>query len=716
MLDRAQLDRLALAAERRHVARLLAPWLAELVRDLELPSILTRTAARSLLRDLWDQTGCASRYGFAVRPSDIDPIGAAPAAATGVPAARLPILDDAALSYVSAGARGTAHFVAALAWSGAEGRCRREVPVVVHVREALSARVRWDRCADARGLYRAARALAALLSPDAPNPLVTPRHLVAALALALTSSMASAIEAGGLSPNALLEERARLVQRLSPEQLAGVQTLLLLPPWLVPDPADWRLDAVQPADRVQLAGLPFTDLLPELGVHWLGQQMLHHLAALPGIERLPLDAVESLDERPAPGLRRFVDAHVSWPSLWSEVAHATGWATPLERLKGAPLGSLVERAAERAGRAATPVRVERRAAHRDDATETYPHVLSYAEIRARLRSRVTGQDEVIDRLSLAAHLHLRGVGNNVLLLVGPAGVGKSYLMRALAAALEVPFASLDCSTLTPTGWAGADFNDVLVRLWHAAGNDPERMQRGVVLLDEVDALRAVPGEVDPVAATHREGAQRSLLNALGGVLPSTFPIPSSTRGRDAEVTVETKRLLVVLAGAFTRCDWRTEPSTEQLVTEGGLIQELAERIRERILIPPRTLAELVQLFRTSPDGPAAVLGPVYAEAGWTLEIPEATYACAAAAVVRGDGGLGPRSGLELLARAARARLIALLNASAPEGTIVTLAPDDLALPRSRRGSAERPGDPDRPSDDPPDEGWRPDGPPRPRAR
>lgn len=126
-------------------------------------------------------------------------------------------------------------------------------------------------------------------------------------------------------------------------------------------------------------------------------------------------------------------------------------------------------------------------------------------------------------------------------------------------------------------------------------------------------------------------------------------------------------MLIIAAGAFSGASWSgvREPTTEDLV-KYGFLPELAERLTDRIVLPPRSAGGLVEPFRTSEDGVRG-LQRVFAEAGYELTVPDETYWYVARAVENGMGGAGPRTGNAALLRAARQLLIRALRSESPCG-------------------------------------------------
>src|SRR5439155_260931 len=74
------------------------------------------------------------------------------------------------------------------------------------------------------------------------------------------------------------------------------------------------------------------------------------------------------------------------------------------------------------------------------------------------------------------------------LIAGPTGTGKTLLAQTLARMLSVPFTIVDATTLTEAGYVGEDVENIILKLYQAAGNDKEKTQRGIVYIDEVDKI------------------------------------------------------------------------------------------------------------------------------------------------------------------------------------------------------------------------------------
>ncbi|XP_068622407.1 ATP-dependent Clp protease ATP-binding subunit clpX-like, mitochondrial [Battus philenor] len=158
-----------------------------------------------------------------------------------------------------------------------------------------------------------------------------------------------------------------------------------------------------------------------------------------------------------------------------------------------------------------------------------------------------GGAEVLER----QHHDLRLDKSNVLLL-GPTGSGKTLLAQTIAQCLDVPFAICDCTTLTQAGYVGEDIESVIAKLLQDANFNVERAQTGIVFLDEVDKIGAVPG-IHQLRDVGGEGVQQGMLKMLEGAVVSV-PERNSRKLRGDAVHVDTTNILFVASGAYNGLD------------------------------------------------------------------------------------------------------------------------------------------------------------------
>ena len=189
------------------------------------------------------------------------------------------------------------------------------------------------------------------------------------------------------------------------------------------------------------------------------------------------------------------------------------------------------------------------------------------KIKASLDEYVIGQERAKKVMSVAVYNHYKRVATDTMdeieieksnmLMIGPTGCGKTYLVKTLARLLDVPLAIADATSLTEAGYIGDDIESVISKLLAAADNDVEKAEHGIVFIDEIDKLakkkntnqRDVSGEA----------VQQGLLKLLEG---SEVEVPVGANSKNAMVpmvTVNTRNILFICGGAF--------PDIESIIKE-----------------------------------------------------------------------------------------------------------------------------------------------------
>ncbi|CAK9804323.1 ATP-dependent Clp protease ATP-binding subunit clpX-like, mitochondrial [Anthophora plagiata] len=140
-----------------------------------------------------------------------------------------------------------------------------------------------------------------------------------------------------------------------------------------------------------------------------------------------------------------------------------------------------------------------------------------------------------------------------ILLLGPTGSGKTLLAQTIAQCLDVPFAICDCTTLTQAGYVGEDIESVIAKLLQDANYVVERAQMGIVFLDEVDKIGAVPG-IHQLRDVGGEGVQQGMLKMLEGTIVNVPERNSSRKLRGDTLQVDTTNILFVASGAYNGLD------------------------------------------------------------------------------------------------------------------------------------------------------------------
>lgn len=180
------------------------------------------------------------------------------------------------------------------------------------------------------------------------------------------------------------------------------------------------------------------------------------------------------------------------------------------------------------------------------------------EIKQKLDEYVIGHEEAKLMLSVSAYNHYKRVNNKAdveieksnILLLGPTGSGKTLFAKTLACLMNVPFAIVDATTLTESGYVGEDVDSVLERLLVTANYDINMAQRGIIFIDEIDkkAKRSEGGS--QVRDVSGEGVQQALLRMIEGTETKVKVGGNSRKMMDDFVDFNTKDILFIVGGAF----------------------------------------------------------------------------------------------------------------------------------------------------------------------
>ena len=324
-----------------------------------------------------------------------------------------------------------------------------------------------------------------------------------------------------------------------------------------------------------------------------------------------------------------------------------------------------------------------------------------AQISAYLDSHVIGQESAKKTLSVAVYNHYKRVNMEMressrigkermhghddsfegvqvaksnILLLGPTGVGKTYLAQTLAHVMHVPVVISDATTLTEAGYVGDDVETVLQRLIQAADGDVARAQQGIVYIDEIDKIARKSGENTSITRdVSGEGVQQALLKILEGTVASV-PVEGTRKHREMEtVQIDTRDILFICGGAFVGladivaqrlgvresgfgAAWHDHevPKRELLaqvssddLADFGLLPEFIGRLPVVSVLEELTEDDLARILVEPENALVKQYQKLFAVDGVTLTFTEgAIRQIAATSIRRGTGARGLRSIIE----------------------------------------------------------------------
>lgn len=237
-----------------------------------------------------------------------------------------------------------------------------------------------------------------------------------------------------------------------------------------------------------------------------------------------------------------------------------------------------------------------------------------AHLVEKLDEHVIGQLQAKKALAVAVYNHYKrlrqpDVADKVelsksnVLMIGPTGSGKTYMVQSLARHLNVPFAMADATTLTEAGYVGEDVETIVTKLLGNCDFDVEKAQQGIIYIDEIDKISRKSDSPSITRDVSGEGVQQALLKLIEGTVASVPPQGGRRNPNQQFINVDTSNILFICGGAFAGLDKVIRQRTEKggigfgaavhSKDENSAIGELFNQVEPEDLIKFGLIPELI---------------------------------------------------------------------------------------------------------------------------